>query len=145
MSTRLWLFVKRHAFPHHLTPYFYCSFANPRLITKFPFLTAFSSFFKDPHFWTRDFSLKSFWATPYSTSVIMKLIESSLHYKQVCFVCWSISEESISNVFFSVKFCANHQSIFCCWRDKINKISHKQASLMPKPSHWDPHRDLFLF
>ena len=92
-----------------------------------------------------EISLKSFWATPYCTSVIMKLIESSLHYKQVCFVCWSISEESISNVIFSVKFCANHQSIFCCWRDKINKnISHKQASLMPKPSHWDPHRDLLL-
>ena len=54
ISTRLWLFVKRHAFPHHLTPYFYCSFANPRLITKLPFLTTFSSCFKDPHFWTRD-------------------------------------------------------------------------------------------
>ena len=131
----------RHAFPHHLTPYFYCSFANPRLITKFLFLNniLLKILISGP-----EISLKSFWATPYCTSVIMKLIESSLHYKQVCFVCWSISEESISNVFFSVKFCANHQSIFCCWRDKINKISHKQASLMPKPSHWDPHRDLLL-
>ena len=100
ISTRLWLFVKRHAFPHHLTPYFYCSFANPRLITKFPFFKQHFHHFLKILISGPEISLKSFWATPYCTSVIMKLIESSLHYKQVCFVCWSISEESISNVFF---------------------------------------------